>query len=172
MTEFTNQEVRELLDKQAIHEALMRYCRGIDRCDEELIRSAYHPGAWDDHGEFRGTVEEFVPWVIDALRSGGGMVTNHSICNEYVEVRGDVAYGEAYLVAYHRSGAPGQQVDMTLGARYVDRYERRNGQWKIARRTVVHDWTRVDPVEGTFGQAHLFRQGLRSREDESYRREW
>jgi len=103
MADFTNQEMRELLDKQAIHETLMRYCRGIDRCDEDLIRSAYHPGAWDDHGEFRGTVEEFVPWVLERLQSDPGMVTNHSICNEYVEVRGDVAYGEAYLVAYHRS---------------------------------------------------------------------
>jgi hypothetical protein len=63
-------------------------------------------------------------------------------------------------------------VDMTLGARYVDRYERRDGQWKIARRTVVHDWTRVDPVDKTHGQAHVYRQGVRSREDESYRRDW
>jgi SnoaL-like domain len=43
MADFSSQEVRELLDKQAIHEALMHYCRGIDRCDEDLIRSAYHP---------------------------------------------------------------------------------------------------------------------------------
>jgi len=167
------QEIRELLDKQAIHETLMRYCRGIDRCDEELIRSAYHPGARDDHGEFRGTVEEFVPWVLDALQRDCGMTTMHSICNEYVEVRGDVAFGEAYFIAYHRSGAPGQMVDLTLGGRYVDRYERRNGQWKIARRTVLHDWHRVDPVQGLddrFGR--LYRPGLRSREDESYRRDW
>jgi hypothetical protein len=171
MADFTNQEIRELLDKQAIHEALMRYCRGIDRCDEELIRSAYHPGAWDDHGEFRGTIEEFVPWVIRALKSGSGMVTNHSICNEYVEVRGDVAFAEAYFVAYHRMSLAEKVVDMTLGGRYVDRYERRDGQWKIARRTVVYDWSRVDPVDRIMNGADLYKQGVRSREDESYRRD-
>jgi hypothetical protein len=172
MADFTDQEIRELLDKQAIHDTLMRYCRGIDRCDEQLIRSAYHPGAYDDHGEFRGTVEEFVPWVLDALQQDGGMVTMHSICNEYVEVRGDVAYGEAYFIAYHRSGPRDQQVDMTLGARYIDRYERRGGQWKITRRTVVHDWNRVDPVDRIHDRIHLYRQGVRTREDESYRRDW
>jgi len=139
----------------------------------ELIRSAYHPGAYDDHGEFRGTAEEFVPWVVGALQRGGGMVTMHSICNEYVEVRGDVAFGEAYFIAYHRSGPAGQMVDMTLRGRYVDRCERRNGQWKIARRVVVmHDWTRVDPVQGVHDRVHLYRQGVRSGEDESYRRDW
>jgi SnoaL-like domain len=99
------------------------------------------------------------------------MVTNHSICNEYVEVRGDVAFGEAYLVAYHRSGPEGRMVDMTLGARYVDRYERREGQWKIARRAVVYDWSRVEPVHEVMNTAHLYKQGVRSRQDESYRRD-
>jgi hypothetical protein len=171
MAEFTNEEVRELLDKQAIHEVMMRYCRGIDRCDEALIRSAYHPGAHDDHGEFRGPVEEFIPWVLDALRRDSGMVTMHSICNEYVEVRGDVAYGEAYFIAYHRGGPAGQMVDMTLGGRYVDRYERRHGQWKIARRVVLHDWDRVDSVKATHDRFHLYRAGVRSPQDESYRRD-
>jgi len=172
MADVTNQEIRELLDKQAIHETLMRYCRGIDRCDGDLIRSAHHPGAYDDHGEFRGTVEEFVPWVLEALQRDRAMVTAHSICNEFVEVRGDVAFAEAYFVAYHRSGQPGQMVDFTLGGRYVDRYERRDGQWKIARRIVLHDWNRIDSVEHTQSRIHLYRQGTRSREDESYRRDW
>ena len=35
-----------LLDKQEIHEVIMRYCRAIDRCDEELLSSVYHPDAW------------------------------------------------------------------------------------------------------------------------------
>jgi SnoaL-like domain len=172
MVDVTNQEMRELLDKQAIHEALMRYCRGIDRCDEELIRSAYHPGAYDDHGEFRGTVEEFVPWALHALQIDPAMVTMHSISNEYVEVRGDVAFSEAYFIAYHRSGPPEKKTDMTLGGRYVDRYERRNGQWKIARRRVLHDWTRVDYVDRVHERIHLYQSGVRTREDESFRRDW
>ena len=45
-----DREVQELLDKQAIHEVMIRYCRGLDRMDAELVGSAYHPDAHDDHG--------------------------------------------------------------------------------------------------------------------------
>lgn len=34
--------VDDLLDKQAIGEVVLRYCRGIDRLDLDLVRSAYH----------------------------------------------------------------------------------------------------------------------------------
>jgi hypothetical protein len=42
--------VQALLDKQSIYEVLVTYCRGVDRCDEDLIRSAFHDDSYDDHG--------------------------------------------------------------------------------------------------------------------------
>ena len=79
--------LRALLDKQAIHEVLMRYCRGIDRCDEELLRSAYHHDATDNHGQFNGKAADFVPWAIKSLRRDER--TTHFLCNELIEVEGD-----------------------------------------------------------------------------------
>jgi hypothetical protein len=172
MAEINQSEIGILLDKQAIHEVLMRYCRGIDRVDKALLKSAYHPGAWDDHGEFKGAAEEFIDWVIGKLKNPEILSTNHAIANEYVEVRGDVAFSEAYFVAYQRYNLSGKLTDVFVGARYVDKLERRNGEWRIARRTVVHDWTRQEPVGEVFERARLFRQAARSPEDESYRRDW
>jgi ketosteroid isomerase-like protein len=161
--------VHTLLDKQEIHECIMRYCRGIDRCDEELIRSAYHPDAYDDHGGFKGTVDEFVSWIIPALlRAWKG--TLHFMGNELVEVQGDVAYSESYFVAYHRLDRHGKEFDTVFGGRYVDRFERRNGVWRIARRTVVHDWSRVDPLVEAWPGAASFAQGQRTHEDLVYHR--
>jgi hypothetical protein len=57
---------------------------------------------------------------------------------------------------------------MTAGGRYVDRFERRAGQWKIAERTVVVDWQRVDRVHEP--DASQLTLGLRSRQDLAYRR--
>lgn len=164
-----NPKVQEMLDKQEIHEVLMRYCRGIDRCDEELVRSAYHPDAMDEHGEFNGKVEDFIAWVIPALRENCRM-TMHSICNELVEVRGDKAYCESYVVAYHRMERNGAEVDFTLGGRYVDRFERRHGTWKIAHRKLMLDWDRVDPVDAKHPTRHLYTMGVRTREDWVYHR--
>jgi hypothetical protein len=46
--------LQQLIDKLEIHEVLTRYCRGIDRCDAELLESVYHPDATDNHGQFVG----------------------------------------------------------------------------------------------------------------------
>jgi hypothetical protein len=47
-------KVRELADRAEIHECMMRYARGMDRRDREVLRSAYHDGAVDDHVGFVG----------------------------------------------------------------------------------------------------------------------
>ena len=53
----------ELADREAIRDCMYRYSRGIDRCDVELLRSAYWPDATDNHTGFVGTREEFIAWA-------------------------------------------------------------------------------------------------------------
>jgi len=98
--EKTERALRVLLDKQEIHEVLMRYCRGIDRCDAELLHSVYHPDATDDHGLFKGRAADFIPWALKALVRDDG--TSHYIANELIEVDGDVAHCESYFFGIHR----------------------------------------------------------------------
>jgi proline racemase len=45
--------LRALEDQQAIRDVLMRYARGVDRCDLDLLKPAYHEDAYDDHGFFK-----------------------------------------------------------------------------------------------------------------------
>ena len=100
--------VDELLDQQAIRDVLIRYTRGIDRMDPDLVRSCYHPDAHDDHGAFRGGTEEFVAWFQEALSFFER--TMHFVGNQLVEVDGDVARAESYCVAYHRRAADGDDA--------------------------------------------------------------
>ena len=132
--------VQALLDKQEIYEVLMRYCRAIDRCDEPLLRSLYHPDATDDHGVFNGKASDFFDWVMPTLRTMKS--TTHSISNVLIEVEGDAAHSEAYFVAHHRIEKEGKDHDYIVGGRYIDRFERRSAVWKIAERRVVYDWNR------------------------------
>src|SRR3546814_1446546 len=53
-------ELRKLLDKEAIREASLRYTRGIDRHDDEIMAQAYHPNATDDHGAYIGDPAGFI----------------------------------------------------------------------------------------------------------------
>lgn len=145
-------DTQELFDRQDIHDVLMRYARGIDRRDFDLVASCYHPGAADDHGRFKGPVEEFIPWVADTLQRFE--TTMHFLGNVLIEVDGDSARAETYCVAYHR--LVGEDVDSIAGLRYVDRFDRRDGQWRIADRKIVVEWNRLDDVNALgFGPEYL-----------------
>ena len=117
--------LRRLLDIQEITEVIYRYCRGIDRRDYELVRSCYHADAVDDHGDFRGGVDEFLAYVAKGLPAFER--TMHFIGNLLVEPEGDRARAESYLVAYHhlRASRTKPERDYLVGLRYVDDFERR-----------------------------------------------
>lgn len=125
--------------EREITAVLHRYCRGIDRMDADLIRSAYHDDAIDDHGDaFRGGVEDYISWVLGVL---GERFTStmHTLSNIFIEIEGDEAYAESYLIAYHVASSTGSL--RVFGARYVDHLERRDGVgWRIAHRVLVPEW--------------------------------
>ena len=55
------QQLDELLDKQAIYELIMAYCNAADRHDHVKMRTLYHEDAIDDHGHFaKGLAMEFI----------------------------------------------------------------------------------------------------------------
>jgi ketosteroid isomerase-like protein len=138
--------IRSLVDQQQIRDVVYRYCRGIDRCDYDLVRSCYHPDAVDDHGDFRGGIDDFITYISDNLPRFER--TMHFIGNVLIELDGDRARAESYLVAYHhlRASSTKAERDFTAGLRYVDDFERREGEWRIAARTYVFEWSRIDPV--------------------------
>lgn len=156
-------------DRTEIYDVLVRYCRGIDRLDRQMVRSCYHPGAVDEHGLYNGTVDEFIENAF--TRQATIEVASHCIHNVLIELFDEsTAVCEAYANATERSReADGTLIDTVVGLRYVDRFERRDGgPWLIAHRTVVIDWSRRHVVdEGWVGAAQMTR-GARSTADPLY----
>ncbi len=142
----------KLADRQEIVDLIYRYCHGADRRDEEAIFSVFHPDSTHDHGGFSGLSLEFCRAGLKLMRMC--TETHHLIGNAVIDLNGDQAAGESYFVAHHRIPAtapakgplaahrPGVEEDWFVGGRYIDRFERRNGVWKIAHRRGVHDWER------------------------------
>ena len=163
-----NDELQALLDKQSIYEVLVRYCRGVDRCDEELISSAFHTDSYDDHGYWKGPGRELAPFLADRLRKADS-ATTHSITNVLIELDGDLARSEAQVHAtLIRRGSIPVEVDV-VGARYLDRFSRRANTWRIERRTVVLDWHKTEVWPDSTAQVPTegFVRGARSPEDPS-----
>lgn len=135
--------IEQVIDKQAIHDVLVRYTHGIDRCDLSLLKSAYWPDGTDDHGTFSGNAMEFCDGIVGALRSFD--CTMHTIGNVLIELRGTEAKVETYCVAYHQLPLPEGPVEMVVGGRYLDHMQKRDGQWRIFHRLYVMDWNRNGP---------------------------
>lgn len=183
------QQVRELLDKQAITDVIITYARAIDRLDEDLLRSVFHPDSQHAHGfagpssdpslpSSPGAPGDFVAYAFEVLRTLAR--THHQLGNIFIELDGDDAYTETYFSAYHRMRAKGDplasdgaydtEMDWLVGGRYIDRMQKREGVWKISHRTGLTDWMRTEPpsTQG-FSDIPADMLGHRSSQDLVYR---
>ncbi len=135
--------IQELWDREKIRQCLHRYARGVDRFDRELILSAFHPDCIDEHGKFVGNAKEFVDWALD-MHSHAQQSHQHCLLNHSCELEGDTAHCETYFMftAMNRRGKP-----LTIGGgRYIDRLEKRDGEWRIAARVTLRDWSNLDHI--------------------------
>ena len=159
-------DVRYLRDRLEILDCVNRYCRGLDRLDPELVADSYHDDAIDNHYDFVGGKDAFVPYAMDV--EGRLLATHHGISTHLCEIVDDTAHAESYVYWFLRR-ADGETVSCGSG-RYIDRLQRREGKWRIAVRQILMDshfevdasaWKRLEP---------LFLTGSRDRNDPSYRR--
>ena len=162
--------LQTLTNRMAIMDCLTRYARGVDRFDRDIVLSAYHPDAVDDHGEFVGSPEEFVDWAF-SLHEQGQISTQHQLTNHSCEIDGDVAHTETYYIFNARNRDESLWI---AGGRYLDRLELRAGEWKIAMRYCVVEWSgsiAAGPIPfSEIADVHLNGAPGRDRSDPSYLR--
>jgi hypothetical protein len=168
MMELENR-LQRMLDRQDIHDVIVTYCRAIDRLDAGLFASMF----WEDGGYstasgavVRAAEPAFVQNILDDTMRRSYSQTQHFISNVRFDFDGaDVANTEAYLHAFHRSYTSGERLesivgksqltdraldpairyDIVVAGRYLDRFERRRGAWKISTRRLILDWTSIMP---------------------------
>jgi hypothetical protein len=156
-------ELRYVRDRLDITDCINRYCRGVDRLDVELLKSAYHADAMDDRGAFVGHPSEYIQWLLPILKDAAG--TSHNVSNISCEIQGDTAHAESYVITCVWS-KDGKSVVMG-GARYIDRLERRHGVWALAHREAPMDFTfRTQTQQLPPGAL----RGVRACDDRSYTR--
>ncbi len=157
-------DLQALLDRAEIGRVLVQYCRAVDGKDLDLLKDVYWPDATDDHGFFQGPAHQFAEWNVRAT-SAGMPLTQHHLTNVWIELDGDLAQAESCVLAFHKladddaaalrvlgpdhmarhgaSSSGGHAV--ILGGRWLDRFERRDGAWRIAHRTATTHWDLAQP---------------------------
>lgn len=163
--------LEELLSRQDIYDCIKQVSRAIDRFDEELFVSAYHPDAIVDAGAIVADARS--AYAVGAkLHEAGQVSTLHHLTNHSCEIDGDMAHAETYFLYVGRNR---DDSNWAAGGRYADRLERRDGVWKIAFRCTALEWsgmvpTAEVPLFADVPDLHLNGTSTRSPEDISYRR--
>lgn len=156
-------DVRYLKDRAEIHDCLLRYCRGVDRLDWELAESAYHPDAIDNRGAITASPRDYLTWSRPHIEPAAWTV--HPITNMTYDIDGDTAHTETYVMTCVVSG---DESEVAIGgARYLSRFERRDGDWRLVRQETSMDYRFTVP---TLALPPGALRSLRSREDRSYLR--
>jgi len=161
--------IERLIARQDIQDCIFRYMRGQDRLDAELQRSAFHPDATVDYGFWKGSGHDFVDFAQGLLTRYGA--TQHLIGQTHIVVTdADHAHGEVYFIAYSRRHADGgAEEDLIIAGRYLDAYSKRDGEWRIATRKEVVDWTHTAPAaDDWFARVPTALRGGRGSDDPSY----
>jgi ketosteroid isomerase-like protein len=159
-------DVQWVIDRLRIRDCLHRYTRGLDRHDAELIASAFWPDAVISYGkQFHGPLEAFVAWG-NELHASRWRAHSHNVTNQSVEIDGNMAHVESYVVYFHRN--PDKEVDVGVG-RYLDLFERRAGEWRILKRQFIVEML-FQASGAIFDESRFFPRGRWDRDDLSYER--
>ena len=150
-------------DRMAIADVMYRWCRAVDRKDWDAVDDCFHPEATDNHGIYNGDIPGMKAWLMERHESIVG--SSHYISNMLIEfVSPERAVVESYALAYQRypaapdsdktrsditGGAASESsgdFDMLINGRYVDLFEKRDGEWRVLERTVIFDTSMMLPV--------------------------
>jgi len=158
-------------DRFALADLAALYMRALDRLDEALLAAQFWSDARCEYGIFSGGPEEFAAFCMAALKDHAR--NHHLIGQHLLDFAGeDEAFGEVYYQAWHRTfDTQGAPRDLFIAGRYLDRYERRGGIWKIAWRAELVDWLRDDPASDAMLARAPFLIGARKPDDRLYQRE-
>lgn len=164
--------LRTLFDRQEILDCLTRVSRGIDRSDRDLFLSAFHTDGTIQLGGHASPPREVFEQTI-AMLEKSHFAALHNIMNHTCDLKGDVAHTETYFQFLARNR---DETNRISAGRYIDKLERRGGQWKIMSRATLVECAGVIPpktapsIEKLFAEPGAPGAPSRDRNDPSYQR--
>ncbi len=144
-------DVASMSAYEGVWENELQYTRGLDRHDETLIRNSFWAEAEASYGTLI-EIEELAPWA--NASHANSAAHQHHVTGLSLDIDGNTAHEEGYILyssdlprdkALDSAGvptpgraSPGSFATLGTG-RYVNRYERRGGDWRMIVHEYVHD---------------------------------
>ena len=159
--------LQELLDHHAIRKTLAEYCHACDRGDEAMMADCYTGAdSWDDHGLVKASGPEYAKIMIGRVLQRT-VAAAHILGQSLIRVEGDSAGVETFFIGFFRvAGEADEPARMNqLIGRFVDKFERIEGIWKIRHRTCVRDTSITAAITRDDYAAFGFVEARRDAED-------
>jgi hypothetical protein len=137
--------MQDLHDQFAISALMQSWALARDTGDWERLRATAHLGAAMTTTWFDGRFEDFVESCETSFSKGPR--SQHFLGGTVAEIKGERAIAQTRMSINVRSQLDGVEVDAVCSGRFFDRVEKREGVWRIAKRSVIYEKDRIDPVD-------------------------
>lgn len=133
-------------DKAEIAEKLHLYCFGVSGQNREMLNSiAFKDADVNFDPLYKGKWASFVDYLIGS--HVGLLFSDHSMTNILIKGSTDVASSESVVLGLILARKPDESViEIEFRSRYLDKWRREDGQWRIAERTLVRDYRKTTGV--------------------------
>lgn len=132
-------------DREAISELINVWAYHRDRGNWEQLRDTFWPEGTISLSWFDGPFEQFVDSSKEMAAKGSQ--AKHIVAQPFVQINGKRAVSEASVTLLARGGNGHLEIDLTTYARFYDLLEKREGGWRIIKRTAIYEKDRVDCVQ-------------------------
>ena len=162
--------VSDLLAERDIRRVLQIYCHAVDRRDLALLQTIYHEGAVENHVHYEGDALEFGRYIFPSLAERGFRLGNHHVTGILVDIDGDSAKTESYFYSVARRFVDPKNEDgdselAVLSGRYLDKFENRQGSWRIVDRKVAIDLDFKTPYIPLYEEGKVLIRGSLQNDD-------
>jgi hypothetical protein len=146
-----------VLDKFEIIEVAISSLRCRDAGDWQGLMECFHPDSRITTSWFNGAASEFAEQS-RAMTAGQppGDTQRHAMSNPRVTLRGNRALCEYYVILYQGRTMDGCEFDFQTWSVSVDQFEKRDGSWRIVKRSNIYEKDRMDPhVPGSVPRSYF-----------------
>jgi hypothetical protein len=135
--------LQEWQAEREITRVLLDYARGVDQRNSRLVIACFHRDARIDYGSFGGSPDALAEWLERVQPRIDRSYNLFGPPRIELDLERDFAEVESYCLSVQLlpRDAEGVAHQTLAGLRYLDRFERRDGAWRIAERRNVADWS-------------------------------
>lgn len=132
-------------DHIAIEQLLYGIASGVDRYDGATLGRLIAADAKIDMGG--GSVmtgAAFAAAIKPPAEPRPGRM--HALSNIRIALDGDAASSECHIISWQDQLTDGVRITRVRAGRYLDTHARSANGWQLASRTLIDEWSRIDPV--------------------------